>query len=101
MPAGYRRLLYMKRDEAPAYPGDADSLLQVRNWPATVVIEGELYDLEFGSGLNAMVGQPVCCLSSIRPGWNYSTQYVRRSAPRDPERSYLRPLTMLGGPSYS
>ena len=80
VPPAYRRLLYMNRDNAPTYPEDADSLLQVRNWLATRVIEGEPFDLE-----------------CKRRGWNYSARYVRRSAKQDPERT----LTTLGGPSYS
>jgi len=99
-PAEYRRLLYMNRNEAPAFPDDADSLLNVRNWPATKFFDGEPHDLKFASGQHDVVDGLVCCLSSIRPGWNYSTHYVRRSADLGSKKNPLPTLEITGGPSY-
>ena len=77
VPKETRKRLYMNREEAPVYPKDAVSPMQARDWPATKVIDGVLYDLKFASGLHDVVDGLVCCLSSIRPGWNYSTHYSR------------------------
>jgi len=45
IPAEERRRLYWNRDEVPAFPENADSLLHVGNWPRSRVIGGEACSL--------------------------------------------------------
>ena len=79
LPDSLRNFVILNRRSVPAYPEDADSLLQVRNWPKTRTFDGQVYSLEFSAMQSDQVMLHLTDLGQVPAGWGYGARYVRHS----------------------
>ena len=76
LPPQTRSQAHLKASALPPFPGEADSLLDVHRWPASITLEGRVYRLMFQESHLDVMRQGLSNLGDLIPGTNYGAYYV-------------------------